>query len=140
MAKSDPDCIFCKIVAGDLSSQKVFENKDVVAFLDIRPLSSGHTLVVPKEHYTDLLSTPPDVLCKLTAAIPGISAAVVRATGAEGFNLLQSNDECAGQVVPHVHFHVIPRKSNDGIGLGFRHSPAVKDDLGETAKAIRAAL
>lgn len=140
MAKRDPDCIFCKIVAGELPGEKVFEDDDVLAFLDIMPTSRGHTLVIPKGHYEDLPSTPVEVLKAVVAVLPKIAGAVVQATGAEGFNVLQSNGPCAGQVVPHIHFHIVPRNEGDGIGLGFRPTEPVKDELGKTAEAIRAAL
>ena len=136
----DPDCIFCKIVAGELPCHKVFENDHVLAFMDINPTSQGHTLVIPKDHHRDLVSTPAEVLGQITAALPQIAEAAVTATDAEGFNILQSNEGCAGQVVFHIHFHVVPRRSGDGIGLGFRQKPAIEDDLAATAEAIRAAL
>ncbi len=136
----DAECVFCRIVAGELPSEKVFENEFVLAFLDINPTSRGHTLVVPKDHYKDLLSTPEQALREVVAVLPKVAAAVVRATGAAGFNVLQSNSACAGQVVPHIHFHVVPRRKGDGIGLGFRQAPAVRDELSKTAAAIRAAL
>ena len=140
MPLRDPDCIFCKIVAGEVPSEKVFENEDVLAFLDVQPTAKGHTLVVPKAHHSDLLTTPPDVLARILQALPVISRAVVHATEAEGFNVLQSNSPCAGQAVFHIHFHIVPRRSGDGIGLGFRQAPAATDDLSRTGAAIRAAF
>ena len=140
MRRKDPNCIFCKIVAGEIPSEKVYEDGDVVAFVDINPTSRGHTLVIPKDHYANLLTTPEDVLKKTVAVLPKIAKAAVEATGSQGFNVLQSNSPCAGQVVPHVHFHVVPRNPGDGIGLGFRQAPPVKDDLSKTAEAIRSAL
>ncbi|MFH1730237.1 MAG: HIT family protein [Planctomycetota bacterium] len=140
MAKSDPDCIFCKIVAGEIPSEKVFENDHVLAFMDINPTSRGHTLVIPKDHSENLVSTDVNMLLQVTAALPKIAAAAVKAVGAQGFNVLQSNSPCAGQVVPHIHFHIVPRNDGDGIGLGFRQRPPVGDELGKTAEAIRAAL
>jgi histidine triad (HIT) family protein len=140
MPQRDPDCIFCKIVAGELPSIKVYENDCVLAFMDINPTASGHTLVIPKDHSEDLLSTDADMLLRVSAVLPRIARAVVTATEASGFNVLQSNGGCAGQIVPHVHFHIVPRREGDGIGLGFRQAPAVKDDLERTADAIRAAL
>jgi histidine triad (HIT) family protein len=136
----DPDCIFCKIVAGELPCHKVFENDQVLAFMDINPTSQGHTLVIPKDHHRDMISTPADALGQIMAVLPRIAEAAVAATDAEGFNILQSNEACAGQVVFHIHFHVVPRRSGDGIGLGFRQKPAIEDDLAATAEAIRAAL
>ncbi len=140
MAKTDPDCIFCKIIAGEIPSEKVFENDHVLAFMDINPTSKGHTLVIPKDHSADLPSTDVNALLQVTAVLPMIAAAAVKAVGAAGFNILQSNGPCAGQVVPHIHFHIVPRNDGDGIGLGFRQKPPMEDDFAATAEAIRAAL
>ena len=140
MAKTDPDCIFCKIIAGEIPSEKVFENDHVLAFMDINPTSKGHTLVIPKDHSEDLVSTDVNMLLQVTAVLPKIAAAAVAAVAAEGFNILQSNGPCAGQVVPHIHFHIVPRNDGDGIGLGFRQKPPIEDEFGATAEAIRAAL
>jgi len=140
MAEKDPDCVFCKIVAGEIPGEQVYEDVHVLAFMDIQPISRGHTLVIPKAHYDGLLSAPVETLEQLVAALPKVARAVVAATGAAGFNILQSNGPCAGQVVPHVHFHVVPRREGDGIGLGSRQSPVVEDDLKQTAEAIRSAL
>ncbi|MFW6107651.1 MAG: HIT family protein [bacterium] len=140
MGTQDAGCVFCKIVAGELPGHKVYEDDDVLAFLDITPMTRGHTLVIPKPHHRNLLETPPAALESVTAAIPRIAEAVVEATDADGFNVLQSNEPCAGQCVFHVHFHVVPRHEGDGLGLGFRQSEPVEDDLEETAGAIRAAM
>jgi len=140
MTNRDPDCIFCKIVAGELPSEKVYEDDRVLAFLDITPTTRGHTLVIPKHHYADLSSTPVHVLQDVVAVLPKVARAAVEATGADGFNVLQSNRPCAGQCVFHIHFHIVPRREGDGIGLGFRQTEPAKDDLSKTAEAIRAAL
>ena len=140
MSKKDADCIFCKIITGELPAEKVYEDDNVLAFLDISPTSKGHTLVITKDHYNDLLSTPVDALKNVVAVLPKIADAAVKATGSEGFNILQSNNACAGQVVPHIHFHIVPRNTGDGIGLGFRQAPAVEDNLSKTAEAIRSAF
>jgi histidine triad (HIT) family protein len=136
----DPDCIFCKIIAGEMPCSKVFENEGVLAFMDINPTSRGHVLVIPKGHAVDLASAEVGPLREVMTVLPRIAAAAVAAVGAEGFNILQSNGACAGQVVPHVHFHIVPRVRDDGIGLGFRQRDPVKDDFAATAEAIRAEL
>ncbi len=138
--KTDPECIFCKIIAGEIPSKTVFENEHVIAFMDIQPTSKGHTLVIPKAHSVDLPSTEPDALAEVMAVLPMIAVAAVKAVGAAGFNILQSNGPCAGQVVGHIHFHIVPRNEGDGIGLGFRQRPPVEDELSATAEAIRTAL
>ena len=116
------DCIFCKIVKGDIPCQKIYENDKVLAFLDIMPVHKGHTLVIPKEHYPALLDMPDDVLAEAAKAAKKVSKAVVRATGADGFNIGQNNGEAAGQAVFHFHLHIIPRFKGDG----FKHWPHKK--------------
>jgi histidine triad (HIT) family protein len=111
------DCIFCKIVKGEIPSEKVYENSDVLTFLDIGPVNKGHALVIPKKHYETLLDLPDDLLAKVAVAVKKISGAVMKATNAEGISIGQSNYKAAGQLVFHAHFHIMPRFSNDGLKL-----------------------
>ena len=127
------DCIFCKIVAGDIPSLRVFENEHLVAFLDISPIAPGHTIVIPRGHYARLDDMPAEVARDLFASIPELSRAVRDGMGAEGLNLLVNNGRVAGQVVDHVHVHLIPRREADG--LGFRW-PASSYGEGE-AESVR---
>ena len=113
---TDPSCVFCKIVAGQIPCHRVYEDGEVLAFLDIGPLADGHLLVVPKGHYGRLEEMPPEVLGRLAATFPRLARAVLQATGAAGYNLLQNNGGVAQQEVPHVHFHIIPRAAGDGLG------------------------
>ena len=106
---------FDEILDGKIPCHRVYEDEHVLAFLDIFPISPGHTLVIPKEHSVDLPSTDTDALLRVAVVLPRIAAAVVAATGAEGFNVLQSNGACAGQMVGHIHFHIVPRREGDGI-------------------------
>lgn len=108
------NCIFCKIVAGTLPACKVYEDDDVMAFIDIGPIIKGHTLVIPKEHHDPLMETPDNVLQKLIVVVRKIARAQMKALGADGINIIQANGKSAGQEVPHLHFHVIPRFNNDG--------------------------
>ncbi len=110
-------CIFCKIIAGELPSSKVYEDEHVVAFLDIHPVAPGHTLVVPKTHCDDLIGCDPTAAAHMIQAAQKVASAVVKATGAEGFNLGVNNGRAAGQVIFHLHMHVIPRYSQDGLKL-----------------------
>jgi histidine triad (HIT) family protein len=131
------DCIFCKIVAGQIAVAKVYEDQTVMAFLDIAPVSHGHTLVIPKAHYGTVDECPPEVLGSLVQPICGIAKAVVAATRCDGYNVLCNNGRAAGQVVHHLHFHVIPRTAGDGV---FKHWPASEYPEGRmeaTADAIR---
>jgi len=109
------DCIFCKIAAGQIPSTKVYEDDNVLAFMDIGPISEGHTLVIPKRHYGKLDQCDPDTLTKISACLGRIAGAVKEAMNAEGYNVLCNNGRAAGQLVDHVHFHVIPRNSGDGV-------------------------
>jgi histidine triad (HIT) family protein len=108
------DCIFCKIVAGEIPSTRVYEDDATIAFMDIGPVVKGHTLVIPKKHYDPLTQTPPDVLARLIAVVQKIARAQLDGLRADGINVLQANGAAAGQVVPHIHFHVVPRFKTDG--------------------------
>ena len=109
------DCIFCKIVAGLIPSVKIYEDKDVLAFLDIGPLSDGHTLVIPKRHYAKIHECPAELLGKIGAVLPKVAGAVFGAMNAEGYNVLCNNGRASGQLVEHIHFHIIPRTTGDGV-------------------------
>jgi histidine triad (HIT) family protein len=137
---SDPDCIFCKIIAGDIPSERVYEDDRVIAFLDIGPIARGHALVIPREHHPDLLSTPPALLGAVMAAAQKVAAAVTKATGSEGFNLFQFNGRCAGQEVFHLHFHVIPRRPGDGVRFGWTRSSYAEGEMADAGSRIREAL
>lgn len=114
------NCVFCKIVAGQLPAAMVYEDARVVAFLDIAPLNKGHTLVVPRQHFFSITECPPDIQAAILQAASRIAAAMMRAVDADGFNLILSNGACAGQVVQHVHMHVVPRFPDDGVSLPSR--------------------
>ena len=107
------DCIFCRIVAGDLPAAKVYEDEHTLAFMDINPIASGHVLVIPKAHHDPLMATPDAVLQQLIVMVRRIAAAQVKGLGACAVNVTQANGSLAGQEVPHIHFHVIPRREGD---------------------------
>lgn len=117
----DPNCVFCKIVAGELPARVVKQAPGWMAFLDVAPLSDGHLLLIPTEHHARLESVPADLLGRMASALPSLGRAVIEVTGAAGYNLLQNNGRVAGQEVEHVHFHLIPRHQADG--LGYRWHP-----------------
>lgn len=108
------DCVFCKIVAGELPCSRVYEDANVLAFMDIGPVVKGHTLVIPKRHYNPITETPVEVLQELIAVVQRIARAQIVGLRADGVNVSQANGRTAGQVVPHIHFHVIPRFATDG--------------------------
>lgn len=108
------DCLFCKIIKKEIPSAVVYEDNDTMAFLDIAPVNKGHVLVVPKIHSEDFLSTEDDVLDKVVRTAKKIGTAVVKATGAHGVNISINNGSAAGQVIFHLHAHIIPRFEEDG--------------------------
>lgn len=108
------DCIFCKIVAEEIPSYKVYEDEYVLAFLDIHPTNPGHTLVIPKAHHKDFLDTPAELQAKMIQVIGKIAPAIMKAVGAEAFNLGVNNGAVAGQIIFHTHFHIMPRFTADG--------------------------
>lgn len=126
--------IFTRIVQGDLPCHRVFESPTVLAFLDINPLAPGHTLVIPKREVARLEALPPDEVADLARALIQIAPRVLAAVGATDYNILQNNGPHSGQEVPHVHFHIIPRRAGDG--LGFRWKPREGRDLAELARRI----
>ena len=119
------DCIFCKIIAGEIPSSKVYEDDQVLAFLDISQVTPGHTLVVPKQHFRNLLEMDADSTSRLFARVPDIARKVMKATGAKGMNILNNNEEIAGQTVFHTHVHLAPRyDETDGLQISFEaHEP-----------------
>ena len=111
----DENCIFCKIIKGDIPAAKVYEDEKTLAFLDIAPVNKGHTLVIPKKHSKNLLEDDMDDLDICMKTIKKVAKAVMGATGADGFNLGANTNSAAGQVVFHTHFHIIPRFEDDGL-------------------------
>lgn len=112
-------CIFCRIVSGQAPASRLYEDEHVLAFLDINPVNPGHALIIPKAHHETLLDLPDALMGPLGTACRRVAAALLRATGAGGFNLMMNNYRVAGQLVPHAHFHVVPRHAGDGL----RHWP-----------------
>lgn len=131
------DCIFCKIVRGDIPCHKVYEDDDVLAFLDISQTTKGHTLVISKEHFRNLLYVPKDILAKVMGAAQKIAQAQVASLGAKGVNIINNTNEVAGQTVMHFHVHVIPRYSNeDALRLEFNSNKIEKLSLPAIAAEI----
>ncbi len=112
----NPECVFCKIVSVEIPASVVYEDQTLLCFLDFNPLSPGHLLIVTRDHYATLTELPSDVSSKLGSLLPLAGKALIEVTGASGFNVLCNNGSVAGQIVPHVHFHLIPRFDADGLG------------------------
>ncbi|MFO0949750.1 MAG: HIT family protein [Isosphaeraceae bacterium] len=127
----DPDCLFCKIVRGQIPSAAVLESHDVVAFLDINPVNPGHVLLVPRAHHANLTELPDDLAAKAGALLPRLCRAVVAATGADGFNLIVNNGRVAGQTIDHGHWHIIPRFRDDAVNWPWPHSTYSGDELAQ---------
>jgi histidine triad (HIT) family protein len=131
------ETIFTKIIRGDIPCHKVYEDEHVFAFLDINPLSKGHTLVIPKEPAATLDALSEESAAAIGRALPRLSRAVLAATGATAYNILQNNGAAAHQAVFHVHFHIIP-KMPDGTGLGIGWK--AYDLAGDEGQALAAAI
>ena len=136
----DPNCVFCKIVGGQIPSARVLETDLAVAFLDINPLSPGHSLVVPKAHHVQLIDLPDDLAAHVGSILPRLCRAVREATAAQGLNVIVNNGSAAGQVVDHCHWHIIPRFAGDPIRWPWRQGKYSGDELNQMKSRIEAAL
>ncbi len=132
------DCIFCKIIKGEISCQKVYEDEITFAFLDINPVNIGHTLVLPKEHFENIYDLPEEIAAHLIKVIKKISI-TLKKLGAEGTNIAMNNGAVAGQAVFHSHTHVIPRLKGDGLAP-WPTRKHKEGEMEETAKKIISAL
>lgn len=137
--------IFEKIIAGEIPSHKVYEDEHVFAFLDINPLSRGHTLVVPKEPAATIDELSDDAGAALGRVLPALCRAIQRATGTDALNILLNNTEPAGQLVPHVHFHIIPKPEagapgGDGLVMQWNATEIDQDEAAALASDIAAAI
>ncbi|MCL5680804.1 MAG: HIT family protein [Candidatus Thermoplasmatota archaeon] len=139
MAKED--CIFCQIVAGRAEVSKVFENHELLAFLDINPLSVGHTLIIPKEHYENILDIPDQLISDISVLAKTIGRRMIESLGAEGINIMHATGRAAGQSVFHYHVHILPRKRGDRVGFEewwfSRTLHPTRDELDEVSNRIR---
>jgi histidine triad (HIT) family protein len=137
---SGSDCLFDKIVAGELPCWKLHEDEHTLAFLDIGPLSKGHALVIPKQCYATLDEVPDEIAAALGSTVRRVGAAVAKATKCPGWNVLQNNGAAAGQEVFHVHFHIIPRQDSDGLGYRWLPKNLAAEDAEALCHSIRAKL
>ena len=133
------DCVFCKIISGELPTLKVYEDQQTLAFLDINPVNAGHTLVVPKTHSANIFDIPAADWAAVAETVRVVSLAVERGMQADGINLEMNNREHAGQLVDHVHVHVIPRHRGDGL-RHFAHGKYQKGEAERAAAKIRQAI
>lgn len=137
---TDPDCIFCRIVAGEIPSFKLLEDDRVLSFMDINPANEGHCLVIPKAHTPNLFESDDGSIAAVATACRRVADAVRRTLDPPGINLMQANGPAAGQSVFHLHFHVIPRRAGDGLLFNWEPQPGDLDAIGRLAERIRANL
>jgi histidine triad (HIT) family protein len=132
--------IFDRILDGEIPCHRVYEDDHVLAFLDVGPLSEGHTLVIPKERRAHLHELSDEQAAAIGRVLPRIARAVMKVTGATAYNVLQNNGAAAHQAVFHVHFHIIPRRGESGLGIGWRAGRLDTEAGKELSAALRAAL
>jgi histidine triad (HIT) family protein len=133
-------CVFCRIISGDLPAARLMESDQVLSFMDINPVNPGHALVVPKRHVRSLLDLQEEELHAAMSAVKRVARAVMEATDSPAFNVFQSDGEAAGQVIGHVHFHVIPRHPDDGLPRGWRQLRYTEGEMDALQAAIRSRL
>ena len=134
---SEPDCIFCQIVAGELPAFKLHEDEHTIAFMDINPATRGHALVIPRRHSRNLLEIGSDDLSAVVGVAKQLAQRATDRLGAEGVNLINSCGSVAWQTVFHFHVHVIPRYSDDPLQLPWKPAPGDLDEIGRTAQELQ---
>jgi histidine triad (HIT) family protein len=137
MMASDPDCIFCKIIAGEIPCFKLYEDAETLAFMDINPVHDGHCLVIPKTHSANVFEIMPEDFAAAARTAAKVAKAVNAAVQPDGINLMQANGEGAGQSVGHFHLHIIPRRMNDGLLVNWELRPGDHDGIAAVAARVR---
>lgn len=136
---TENECMFCKIAKGEMPAKKVYEDADTVAFLDINPANPGHTLVMPKKHAENIFDVGEEELKKTMNVVKDIATKLKENMSAAGVNVLQNNGRHAGQLVSHIHFHVIPRFPDDNVIITYKRVQMQEKDFDEIAKKLTAA-
>ncbi len=132
-------CIFCKIAKGEIPCSKVYEDDSILAFLDVAPVHKGHTLIIPKEHYMTILDTPEETMLRIAPLLRKIAAAVKASMKCDGINICQNNFRPAGQLVDHIHFHIIPRFEGDGLKT-WPQGEYKEGEMEETLEKLKSSL
>jgi histidine triad (HIT) family protein len=130
------NCIFCKIIAGEIPSHTLYEDEQFKVILDVGPATKGHALILPKEHYANLYELPEDVAMNVMKLAKKMVQVMTDRLGCDGFNLVQNNGEVAGQTVFHFHLHLIPRYKDDGEILKYNVKSFSQEELAEIKKQI----
>ena len=125
------DCIFCKLANGVIPTNSIYEDDDFNVILDLGPATKGHALILPKEHYANIYEIPEETAGKVMMLAKRLAIKMTYRLGADGFNLVQNNNECAGQTVFHFHFHLIPRYENDGQNMLWNPTKPTAEELAE---------
>lgn len=136
----DDDCIFCKILRSEIPSQKVYEDEQTYAFMDINPANPGHVLVIPKYHAPNIFEVPADWLSACIVTAQKMALAVEKTVSPDGINILQANGEGAAQSVLHFHIHVMPRNKGDELMMNWGHVSGDQEAIAELAEEIKAEL
>ena len=132
------ECVFCKIMKGEIPCCKIYEDDKILAFLDIAPVNKGHMLVVPKKHFETLEDTDSETFKEIMLVAKKIAPVITKAVNAQGFNLGFNNKKAAGQLVPHLHIHIIPRFENDDLTIDKQPTKKYAEkEMRETAEKIR---
>lgn len=135
---SNDDCIFCKIIEKEIPSKILYENNETIAFLDNFPISQGHTIVIPKKHYTNLEDIPINILYEIMGTVKNVSNLIYKNLKNDGYNILQNNYKAAGQIINHFHIHIIPRSIADGkFKLLIPREQSTEEELNQTLKIIK---
>ncbi|MFQ6024243.1 MAG: HIT family protein [Acidiferrobacterales bacterium] len=125
--RTDPECIFCKIVAGEIPCFKLYEDDQTIAFMDINPGNEGHALVISKEHWEDVYAIPPDLIASTVKTVKKVAEAVNQTLAPDGINLVQANGKGAAQSIFHFHMHILPRKIGDELKMNWGLRPGDMD-------------
>ena len=133
------DCLFCRIVSGEIPATKVHEDERTIAFMDINPVTRGHLLVIPRTHSRDLLDIEPEDLAATMQTAQTVAAKAIRALDADGVNVVNNCGTMAGQTVFHFHVHLVPRTAKDGFHVPLGGPPGDRDEIAATAESIRQA-
>ncbi|MCP4328501.1 MAG: HIT family protein [Alphaproteobacteria bacterium] len=137
---ADPDCIFCKIVAGGIPCFKLYEDDDTLAFMDINPANEGHSLAIIKAHYQDIHKVPEELIAACVKTAKRVAAGIEKALSPDGLNLIQANGPGALQSVPHFHIHILPRRMGDELKLNWGHIPGDVDAVKAAYEKVKAAI
>ena len=134
----DPNCIFCKIANGEIPSRTLYEDEKFRVIMDLGPATRGHSLILPKEHYANLYEIPEDLAADAAKLAKKLAIRMTEKLGADGFNIIQNNNEAAGQTVPHYHVHLIPRYQNDGQHILWNPGEIPAEEMDEILNTILA--